>query len=72
MLLGVAAVNFLFVSKMYVHLFVAACVPGQIFVLYGLVAEGYTDWIKWSLEDLGKLAFIGGFKVGTDADLPTT
>lgn len=57
---------------MYVHLFVAATVPAQIFVLYGLAAEGYTDWIKWSLLGIDYLAFIGGFKVGTGADLATT
>lgn len=72
MLLGISGFNFVFVTKMYVHLFVTACIPAQIFILYGLVAESYTDWIKWSLQDLGKLAFIGGFKVGTDSDLPTT
>lgn len=49
MLLGISGFNFVFVTKMYVHLFVTACIPAQIFILYGLVAESYTDWIKWSL-----------------------
>lgn len=71
-LLCLSALNFIFARKMYIHLFTAACIPAQIFILYGLVPENYTDWIKWSLVGMDKLSFIGGFKVGIDADLATT
>ena len=46
---------------MYIHIIGSVCLPAQIFIYYGLVAERYTDWIKWSLDGLYKIAFIGGF-----------
>lgn len=71
-LLILCAINFLFVRKMYIHLIISACMPAQIFILYGLAAENNTDWIKWSLERVDYLAFIGGFKIGTGVDLAAT
>jgi hypothetical protein len=64
--------NILFIKKTYIHIFPSASLPGQIFIIVGLVSETYTDWIKWSLSGLDKLAFIGGFRVGIDSNMPVT
>lgn len=62
-LLCVCGLNVLFVRKMYVHLFSAAVIPAQVYIFYGIAMENSTDWIKWSLQGLGPVSFIGGFRV---------
>jgi hypothetical protein len=48
---------------MHLHIIVAACIPAQFCIVYGLVLEKYTDWIKYSINGLLPTAFIGGFKI---------
>lgn len=71
-LLCLAAFNLIFVKKMYMHILSAVCFPAQIFILYGLAIEQYTDWTKWNFNGFSQLAFIGGFKLGSSSDLPLT
>lgn len=54
------------------HIISAVCFPAQIFILYGLAMEQYTDWTKWNFNGFSQLAFIGGFKLGTYSDLTLT
>lgn len=58
---------------MYIHIFLAACLPAQIFIIFGLGLENITDWVKWSLSEFDYLAFIGGFYInGSSANTTDT
>lgn len=54
------------------HIVVSVCMPAQMLILYGLAAENYTDWVKWSLDSGMGVGFVGGFKVGNTVDLETS
>lgn len=56
---------------MYIHLFSAAVIPAQVYIFYGIALENSTDWIKWSLQGLGPVSFIGGFRV-SDSEMETS
>lgn len=51
-------------KKMHLHAVTLAYLPAQIFITYGIVADGYTDWIKFSLENVKKTALFGGVSFG--------
>lgn len=51
-------------KKMHLHALTVVYLPAQIFIAFGLVADSYTDWIKFSVSNLTYSALIGGFSFG--------
>jgi hypothetical protein len=51
-------------KKMHLHVLSVAYLPAHVFITYGLVADQYTDWIKYSLQNTRYSALIGGFSFG--------
>jgi hypothetical protein len=49
---------------MHLHSLTFIYLPAQIFITYGLVADPFTDWIKFSLQNMMSSALIGGFSFG--------
>lgn len=49
---------------MHLHGVTYIYIPAQIFITYGLVADQYTNWIKFALTDTFYPALIGGFSFG--------
>lgn len=69
-LLVICAVNFRFVKRMYIHIFVGVWLPAQIFLFYGMMIREYTDWLKYTLENNGIFALAAGFKILNYNGLP--
>jgi hypothetical protein len=51
-------------KKMHLHALTVIYLPAQIFLSYGLVADDYTDWIKYTIQNTSYSALIGGFSYG--------
>lgn len=51
-------------KKMHLHAVTLSYLPAQIFISYGIVADGYTDWIKFTLENMKQTALFGGISLG--------
>ena len=51
-------------KKMHLHAVTVSYLPAQIFITYGIAADGYTDWIKFTLENVKKTALFGGVSFG--------
>jgi len=49
---------------MHLHSLTLIYIPSQIYITLGVGADGYTDWIKYTLENLKPFGFIGGFTLG--------
>ena len=51
-------------KKMHLHALTVVYIPAQIFVAFGLVADEYTDWIMYVLQNTSYPAMVGGFSLG--------
>lgn len=51
-------------KKMHLHAVTLAYLPAQVFITYGIVADVYTDWIKFCLESIKSTALFGGVSLG--------
>jgi hypothetical protein len=49
---------------MHLHALTVVYLPAQIFITFGVVADQYTDWIKYSLQGMSYPALVGGFSFG--------
>jgi hypothetical protein len=49
---------------MHLHILSVIYLPAQIFITFGVVADKYTDWIKYSLQGMTYPALVGGFSFG--------
>ena len=49
---------------MHLHILSVVYLPAQIFITFGVVAEQYTDWIKYALQGITYSALVGGFTLG--------
>lgn len=52
-------------KKMHLHALTVVYIPAQIFITFGLVADDFTDWIMYSLQNISYAALIGGFSLGS-------
>jgi hypothetical protein len=51
-------------SKVHLHSVTLIWIPAYLYLVYGVAMENSTDWVKWSLENVGGFAFVGGFSIG--------
>ena len=52
-------------KRMHLHALSSAYLPALLYIGFGILPANYTDWVQFTLQDMGVQAMIGGVSLGT-------